>query len=157
MILLSIVNVDQVSFGYYRAKANQERIYRGGPVECSVVRCTQFHDLVTGVFDAGRKVRATPRFPGARFQTISTADAAASLVDAAVAPEPRDTTVGGPEVLGMDVMARIYRQFTGARGPVIAVPVPGALGRYWRGGLNLVPENPVRGTTYAEWLEERES
>jgi hypothetical protein len=33
--------------------------------------------------------------------------------------------------------------------------MPGALGEYWRNGLNLVPDSAVPGTTYAEWLEER--
>lgn len=155
-VLLSIANVDQVRFAYYQAKAAQERSYREAPVASVVVRATQFHDLVTGVFDAGRRVGITPRFSGARFQTIATADVARVLVDTALARDAADVTVGGPEALGMDVMARIYRQFTGARGPTVPLPAPGALGRYWRNGLNLVPDNAVAGTTYAQWLEERE-
>lgn len=156
VVVLSIVNVDQVRYSYYQAKAAQERAYREAVVQSVIVRTTQFHDLITGMFDAGRKVGMTPRFTDARFQTIATADVARVLVDAALAPEAADLTVGGPEALGMDTMARIYRQFTGARGPTVPLPAPGALGRYCREGLNLVPQNAVQGTTYARWLEERE-
>lgn len=157
VVVLSIVNVDRVRYSYYQAKAAQERAYREAAVQSVIVRATQFHDLVTGMFDAGRKVGMTPHFTGARFQTIATADVAQVLVDAALAPEAADVTVGGPEALGMDTMARIYRQFTGARGPLVPLPAPGPLGRYCRNGLNLVPQNAVQGTTYAQWLEEREN
>lgn len=157
VVVLSIVNVDQVRFAYYQAKAAQERIYREAPVQSVIVRATQFHDLVTGIFDSGRRLGITPHFSSARFQTIATTDVAQVLLDAALAPEPADITVGGPEALGMDTMATIYRQFTGARGPMVPLPAPGALGRYCRNGLNLVPQNAVQGTTYAQWIDERES
>jgi uncharacterized protein YbjT (DUF2867 family) len=154
-VVLSIVNVDRVRFGYYEAKTAQERAYRGAPVESAIVRTTQFHDLVTGFFDAGRRIGVTPVLRRARFQTIATADAARTLVDAALKPSAEDVTVGGPDALDMEVMARIYRQFNRVRGPVVPLPMPGALGEYWRNGLNLVPDSAVPGTTYAEWLEER--
>lgn len=154
-VVLSIINVDRVQFRYYEAKTAQERAYRNADVESVIVRATQFHDLVTGIFDAGRKIGVTPVIKGARFQTIATTDAAKALVDAVLRAEPQDVTIGGPEALGMAVMARIYRQFTAVHGPKIPLPLPGALGDYWRNGLNLVPDGTVRGTTYAEWLEER--
>lgn len=154
-VVLSIVNVDRVRFAYYESKTAQERAYRESPVPTAVVRATQFHDLVTGFFDAGRRAGVTPVVRGARFQTIATTDAARALVDAALARDPGDMAVGGPEALPMEVMARIYRQFNRVRGPVVPLPMPGALGEYWRTGLNLVAENPVQGTTYAEWLEQR--
>ncbi|GAB3542613.1 NAD(P)H-binding protein [Arthrobacter tecti] len=156
VVVLSIVNVDQVRFAYYQAKAAQEQAYRDSDGESVVVRTTQFHNLVTGIFDGGRKVGITPVLRGARFQTIATADAAKALVDAALNSGPKNVTVGGPEQLDMAVMARIYRQFTGVRGPKIPLPAPGALGRYWRNGANLVQDGAACGTTYAEWLEERE-
>lgn len=157
VVVLSIVNVDRVRFAYYQAKAAQEQAYRESPVESVIIRATQFHDLVTGIFETGRKIGVTPVFKGARFQTIATADVAKVLVDAAVATEAADNTVGGPEELDMAAMAMIYRQATGARGAVLALPMPGALGQYWRNGLNLMPHGSVPGTTYAQWVEERVS
>jgi uncharacterized protein YbjT (DUF2867 family) len=113
LALLSIVNVDEVESSYYQAKTAQETIYRESRVPAAIVRSTQFHEFVTAFFDAGRKLRITPRIRGAKFQTIAVADVARVLADTALseAEPPGIRNIGGPEVLGMDAMARIYRQF----------------------------------------------
>lgn len=159
LVLLSIVNVDEVEFSYYQAKTAQETIYRESRVPAATVRSTQFHEFVTAFFDAGRKLRVTPRIRGAKFQTIAVADVARVLVDTALseAEPPGIRNIGGPEVLGMDAMARIYRQFTGVRGPVVPVPLPGPLGKFFRSGGNLTRKNAVGKITYAQWLEAREA
>ncbi|NKX51265.1 NAD(P)H-binding protein, partial [Arthrobacter deserti] len=158
LVLLSNVNADEVESGSYQAKTAQETIYREARLPTAIVRATQFHEFVTAVFDAGRRVRITPRFRGAKFQTIAVADVARALADTALSDrEPeRMRNIGGPEVLGMDAMARIYRQFTGARGPVVPLPLPGPVGRYFRSGANLTRKNAVGKTTYAQWPEARE-
>ncbi|MCG2620562.1 NAD(P)H-binding protein [Arthrobacter sp. I2-34] len=159
LVVLSIVNVDEVEFGYYQAKTAQETIYRESRVPAAIVRATQFHEFVTAVFDSGRRLRITPRFRGAKFQTIAVADVAKALAETALSDHEPDRirNIGGPEVLGMDAMARIYRQFTGVRGPVVPVPLPGALGKYFRNGGNLTRKNAVGKITYAQWLEAREA
>ncbi len=45
-VLLSIVNVDRSTFGYYRAKTEQEQRYAASPLPTQVVRATQFHEFV---------------------------------------------------------------------------------------------------------------
>jgi uncharacterized protein YbjT (DUF2867 family) len=159
LVLLSTVNVDEVEFSYYQAKTAQETIYRESRLPAAIVRATQFHEFVTAVFDAGRKLHITPRFRGAKFQTIAVADVARALADAALSGREPDgiRNIGGPEVLGMDAMARIYRQFTRARGPVVPVPLPGPVGKYFRSGANLTRKNAVGKITYAQWLEAREA
>ncbi|MFD1211746.1 SDR family oxidoreductase [Arthrobacter sp. GCM10027362] len=159
LVLLSIVNVDEVESGYYQAKTAQETIYRESPLPAVIVRATQFHDFVTAFFDAGRKLRITPRFRGVKFQTIAVADVARVLADVALSEREAAgfRNIGGPEVLGMDAMARIYRQFTGVRGPVVPVPLPGPIGRFFRSGANLARKDAVGKITYAQWLEAREA
>jgi uncharacterized protein YbjT (DUF2867 family) len=45
-VCVSIVGCEQVPMSYFRLKAEQERLADRGPVPCSIVRATQFHELV---------------------------------------------------------------------------------------------------------------
>jgi len=74
-VLLSIVNVDQSDFGYYRAKTEQERIYLGAQVDARVVRATQFHDFVATFCHLAPFGVATA-LAGIRFQPIAVEDVA---------------------------------------------------------------------------------
>ena len=50
-LYISIVGVDQIPFGYYRAKLQGERlIQRQTAVNWSILRATQFHDVVNLYF-----------------------------------------------------------------------------------------------------------
>ena len=128
-VQLSIINCDQSTLAYYRSKADKERVYARSPLETRTVRATQFHSLVAGIFDAGSRVGLVPVIKGARFQTISPADVAAALLEAALGPPSGDShavqTVGGPEVLSMESMAGAWKRITGARGLVTELPLPG--------------------------------
>ncbi|MHA7156249.1 SDR family oxidoreductase [Arthrobacter sp. TMN-50] len=156
-VLLSIVNADRAAFPYYRAKVRQEKIYQNSAVPSVVVRATQFHNFVTAVFDGAGKVRLLPVLKGAAFQPIAVEDVAGALVDAGT-HEPAPTgiiNVGGPQVLEMAELARIYREVTGATGRLVTVPLPGALGQFFGSGDNLARDNPVKGLTYEDWLRHR--
>ncbi|TFB49534.1 SDR family oxidoreductase [Cryobacterium tagatosivorans] len=153
-VVLSIVNVDRSSFGYYRAKAEQERLYLGAGLSARVVRATQFHDFVAtfchlapfGLATAIRRVR---------FQPIAVEDVAVVLVDQALdpaaAPE-RTMVIGGPLAHTTGELAALWQKARGRRGPVIPVPLPGQLGRFFRAGLNLAPDHRAGTVTFEEWL-----
>lgn len=158
-VLLSIVNCDQSNAAFYVSKADKERVYANSALETVVVRATQFHSLVTAVFQAGAKTRLIPVFKGARFQTISPADVAFELLAEAVG-EPsterhRTRTIGGPDIRTMRELAEIWRKTTG-HGRIVEVPLPGAMGKYLRSGLNLVPSQRTGTDTFESWLAKRE-
>lgn len=172
VVVLSIVNVDQGDYGYYRAKAEQERILSSGGVPTTVVRATQFHEFLEiflgrdGRLGRWARLGLLPVPRGVRFQPIALADVARALVDAAEGtppgsgvpgPGPAATTVtiGGPEVLDARDMARAWRAAHGSRRPVVGVPLPGPLGEFFRAGHNLVPDHRYGTLTYREWLRER--
>ncbi|MFE4834375.1 hypothetical protein ACFRAU_06810 [Arthrobacter sp. NPDC056691] len=123
------------------------------------MRATQFHSLLAGIFGAGARVGLVPAIKGARFQTISPADAASALLEAALgAPSGgphAPQTVGGPEVLGMGSLAGTWKRITGARGIAIELPLPGSTGRFLREGKNLAPEQRYGDTTFEAWLANR--
>jgi uncharacterized protein YbjT (DUF2867 family) len=45
-VCVSMVGIEDVPFGYYRVNVEQERVVQQGGVAWSIVRSTQFHDLL---------------------------------------------------------------------------------------------------------------
>ncbi|MEW1822225.1 NAD(P)H-binding protein [Arthrobacter sp. NPDC080031] len=160
-VLLSIINCDKSDAAFYVSKARKERVYANSALETVVVRATQFHSLVAAVFQAGAKVRLIPIFKGARFQTISPSDVASELLsEALAAPSPerhRTRTIGGPDIRTMRELAEIWREAPGHAGRIVEVPLPGAMGKYLRNGLNLVPSQRTGTDTFESWLAKREN
>ncbi|SDW27285.1 Uncharacterized conserved protein YbjT, contains NAD(P)-binding and DUF2867 domains [Arthrobacter sp. cf158] len=158
-VALSIINCDQSTFDYYATKAAKEQKYAESTLETVVVRATQFHSLVAAVFAAAAKVRVIPVFKGVGFQSISPVDVAKVLLLEAV-EEPssqlhRVRTIGGPDVLDMRAMAVSWKAVTGARGRIVQLPLPGAMGAFLRAGRNLIPEQRIGTETFVSWLEKR--
>jgi uncharacterized protein YbjT (DUF2867 family) len=97
-VCVSIVGCDQVPMSYFRARADQERVVGQGTVPWSVVRSTQFHELVGTALAAAGRWRVLPMPPGV-LQPVACADAARAIADVAEgAPLNRSLTVAGPEV-----------------------------------------------------------
>ncbi|MET4133879.1 NAD(P)H-binding protein [Pseudarthrobacter sp. PvP090] len=155
-VVLSIVNCDRSSFGYYASKAAKELVYERSGLETVALRAMQFHSLLATIFAAGSNLRVIPVVRGARFQPIAPADVAAALVEEAVEPAAgrRHTvrTVGGPEIQEMGEFARQWKAATGSRARSLPLPLPGAMGKFLRAGLNLVPEERHAGATFSGWL-----
>ncbi|EME18446.1 SDR family oxidoreductase [Rhodococcus triatomae] len=153
LVLLSIVGVDEVTFGYYQALVEQERIFAACGVDTTVVRCTQFHSLVRSVFATTARFGVLPAVRGARFQSIAPAEVGRALADAASARSPgARIEIGGPEPESMRDLANTWKRVTGSRAVVVPLPVPGAAGRFLREGRNLTPENRYGTVTFEEWL-----
>ena len=151
-VLLSIINCDRNSFGYYASRAAKERVYQRSGLETIVLRTTQFHSLLASIFGAGAKLRILPVVKGARFQPMAPADVAAALLELALEPSVGVRTIGGPEVLDMAEFARQWKDATGSGARPVQIPLPGAMGEYLRAGLNLVPEKRRAGDTFSGWL-----
>ena len=105
-VAVSIIGCEQVPIGYYKVKVEQERAVAQGGLPWTVVRATQFHDLLGQAFAAGAKFGVLPllRVP---LQPIAVADAARAVADAAES-EPRAgrIEVAGPEVHDARDLAR---------------------------------------------------
>jgi len=150
---VSMVGCDQVPISYFRVKADQERAVRQGAVPWSIVRSTQFHELVGTVIAAAGRWRVLPMPPGV-LQPVACADAARAVADVAEgAPLNTCLTVAGPEVSEVRDLARTWRKVTGHRAALIQMPVPGAVGRALRSGTLTTPRPDVRGAMgFADWL-----
>jgi uncharacterized protein YbjT (DUF2867 family) len=152
-VCISIVGCDRAPMAYYNVKVQQERLCEHGPVPWTIVRATQFHELIAGVFAAAWRWRLLP-MAGARLQPVAAAEVASAVADVAEGPPLRRRyTVAGPEVVDARELARRWQAVTGRRAARIPVAIPGKLGTALRGGALTAARPDVRGAvTFEEWL-----
>lgn len=154
LVYISIVGIDRVPFAYYRAKLEAERLIERSGLPWTILRTTQFHDLVAGFLGALARppVMLLPR--GLRFQPVEVREVAERLVAVSLGgPAGRVTDLGGPEVLGVRELAATYLRAAGRRRAT--VPVPGAAARGFRKGGHLCPDHADGKRTWAEFLASR--
>lgn len=153
-LALSIVGAAAAPSGYYAGKALQERLVQESDASWTILRTTQFHEFVTQVLRrppiAGAHV-----VPSMRTQPVAATEVAAELVRLAEAgPSGIAVDLGGPQEERLADLARRFLRATGRRGPVIAVPVPGAMGRAMRSGGLLPGPGALSGQqSFDSWLD----
>ncbi|MDW5598747.1 NAD(P)H-binding protein, partial [Conexibacter stalactiti] len=152
-VAISIVGCDRVPLGYYRAKIAQEQVVAGGPVPWSLLRATQFHQLVDGLFSAAARGRV--QLGGkALVQPIDPGVVAARLAEAVHAgPAGRLPDVGGPRVQTLAELGEAWRAaHPGRRLLKLPAPLPPRLGRALRSGGLCAPGAAAGGADFAAWL-----
>jgi uncharacterized protein YbjT (DUF2867 family) len=155
IIYVSIVGIDRIPMPYYQTKLRVERTLDTSGVGHTVLRATQFHDLIKTIFSIQRFSPALLTLRGVRFQPIDTHDVAARLVELIdTEPAGRVGDIGGPSVHTHAELARMYLAARGGRRPVVQLPVPGRIAAGYRAGANLAPDNAVGSINFAEFLAE---
>ncbi|WP_217239578.1 SDR family oxidoreductase [Streptomyces sp. AC555_RSS877] len=156
LVYISIVGVDRVPFGYYRTKLAVERQIEASGIGWTVLRTTQFHDLLAQVFQVLAKSPVLPLPAGVRDQPIEVAEVAERLAGLAVGgPVGRVADMGGPEVRSFESLARAYLRATGRKRAVVNVPLAGKAYREFRAGGHLTPERAVGEGTFEDYLARR--
>jgi uncharacterized protein YbjT (DUF2867 family) len=153
-VCVSIVGCDQLPMGYYAVKTDQEHLVEQGPVPWTIVRATQFHELIAKILGAAARWRALPA-PPALLQPVACAEVARYVADIAEQPaRGAGTSIAGPEVTELRTLARTWRSVTGRRLALIPVRVPGRIGRALRSGALTTGEAEMSGrVSFAAWLE----
>jgi uncharacterized protein YbjT (DUF2867 family) len=157
-VCISIVGCEQVPLPYYRVKVEQEQLARASEVPATVVRATQFHTLIAGLFESAARYRVLPG-GGARLQPIDPRQVAEILAGIAEGPR-RDGTVNvaGPEVLELGTLARTWKRVSGRSGLVVPTPLPPKLARPLKAGALTDAAPDFRGTVgFGEWLTRRKA
>ncbi|MEU5534855.1 NAD(P)H-binding protein [Streptomyces sp. NPDC020362] len=150
---ISIVGVDRVPFGYYRSKLAVERRIEESGLGWTVLRATQFHDLLVTLFQGLSKPPLMPVPARVADQPVEVAEVADRLAELAVgAPAGRVPDMAGPEVRSFDSLARAYLRATGRRRAVANVPLLGGTYRAFRAGGHLAPDRAVGKVTFEEYL-----
>jgi uncharacterized protein YbjT (DUF2867 family) len=156
VVHISIVGCDVIPFGYYRAKAEGERVITSSGLPWTILRTTQWHTLAWEFCRLLTKLPVVVVPKGLRMQLLDAGEVAermASLVDGppgAFTPE-----MGGPESLEFADIVRRYLRATGKRRRAASMSFPGKAVRGFREGHNLAPEHPDGRITWDEYLARR--
>lgn len=156
LVYISIVGVDQVSFGYYLAKLAVEHLLEHSGLPYTILRATQFHDLVLRLFTGQRRAPALIVPAAMNVQPIDAGEVAERLVELAVgSPAGRAADMGGPEVREVADFARSYLHAAGSRRRVAPVLLPGRIAKEFREGGHLAPGHAVGRRTFEDFLADR--
>jgi uncharacterized protein YbjT (DUF2867 family) len=155
IIYVSIVGIDRIPLPYYKTKLQVEEVLQSSGVGHTILRATQFHDLIKMTFALQRFSPLLCTLRGVRFQPIDTRDVATRLVELVDAePAGRVGDIGGPAAHTHAELAHIYRAACGGRRPVIELPMPGRIIAGFHSGANLAPDHPVGTIGFADYLTE---
>ncbi|MFF4442942.1 SDR family oxidoreductase [Streptomyces sp. NPDC001621] len=156
LLYISIVGVDRVPFGYYRSKLAVERQIEDSGLGWTVLRTTQFHDLVVSVLRGLAKSPVLVLPAGVADQPVEVTEVAGRLAELAVAaPAGRVSDMGGPEVRSFDSLARSYLRATGRRRPIVRLPFFGKAYGAFRAGGHLAPDHAVGKVSFEQHLAHR--
>lgn len=152
LLYQSIVGIDHIPLGYYHGKRAAERIVEESSLPWTILRATQFHDLVATFF---RLQRFSPVVfaPAFALQSISVDDVARrwlELLDADATGRASD--IGGPEIRTGRDLARAFLTARGSRRPTLPLRLPGRTYAAYAEGANLVPGAPYGRITFEEFL-----
>ncbi|GAA5050025.1 NAD(P)H-binding protein [Nocardia callitridis] len=153
LVYVSIVGVDQVPLPYYRRKLACEQRIVDSAIPHTILRATQFHELIATVLHRVERLPVAPLPTDFRFQSVAAADVAtrlAELVD--LDPQGRAPDFGGPEVLTLGQMVDQWRSVRGRPRRTLRVPIPGALARSLRAGRNTAPEHLDGTRTWRDYV-----
>lgn len=153
VVYVSIVGVDRIPLPYYRTKLDVENVVAGCGIEHTILRATQFHDLVAHLFAIQQYSPVLWALRDTRFQPIGTHDVAARLVEiAGQSPAGRAPDIGGPEIRSHSELGQAYLRSRRSRRRVLSVPLPGRIAAAYRSGAHLAPQNPIGSITFEHYL-----
>lgn len=158
LVYISVVGADRPTFGYFAAKLASEEIIVESGLPWTILRATQFHDLMLKVGQGMARLPVLPTPSGFRFQPIDADEVAARLVELALgAPAGRVPDIAGPQVYEMADLIRAYLRASNRRRLILPIRMPGRAAREFRAGANLAPDRTVGRRTWEEFLAERGS
>jgi len=154
IVVLSIIGLERVPYGYYQGKLRQEEVLRQSTVPVSILRAAQFHEF-PGQYLAKMPgpVVLVPRW---RAQPVAAREVGLALARIAVGNPVAMTELAGPrEEIMTDMIRRVVRA-RAERRLVVSVRLPGATGKAMAAGGGLPDKPGLRGTqTFADWVTEQ--
>ncbi len=151
IVVASIVGVDRFTGGYGAAKLAHEKVSLAGPVPASVVRVTQFHELVEQMMEWGRREGDVIQIPRMRTQPVA-AKAVGEVLAAVATGEREVLELGGPREESMVALAELV---AAKRGNGLRVEAVDDEAAYEDGGMLPGPGALLAGPRFEEWLTSR--
>lgn len=158
IVYISIVGIDRIPLGYYRVKLEAERLIGESGLPWTIMRATQFHDLILYFSQLLARLPVMMVPAGISFQPVDPDEVAGRLIQlAAGGPAGRVPDLGGPEILTAADLVRAYLRASGRKRPVLPIRLPGKVAGAYRRGANLAPDHPDGRRTYADFLAANET
>ncbi len=154
LVYVSIVGIDRVAYPYYRSKVVCESLVAGGDVPWSILRATQFHELMEAYL---RRFARVPRLLAAplrwQFQPVDADEVAARLVEVVLGP-PAELLpdFGGPEVRDFESIGRAWLKARHEQRKIVNLGLPFRFSRQFAEGLLLCPDHRDGKTTFEQYL-----
>jgi nucleoside-diphosphate-sugar epimerase len=155
VVHVSIVGIDRMAASpYYEQKLAAENVIRQSRVPWTIVRITQFHHFIESRYLLPALKAAEVALPtDYLFQSIDVGEAAQSLLEAAAhTPAGKLLNVGGPEVLTLGDMARVWLEAQGIQYPIVHRELGEAIAEGRRAGYSACPDQRYGKITWAEWV-----
>ena len=151
LLYASIVGIDRIPLSYYRRKLACEQLVAASGIGHTILRATQFHELLSAALLAVERWPLVPLPVSWRFQPVAAEEAAARAVELVLSgPHGRAPDVGGPEVMTLGEMTHVWRSRRGRPRRIVRIALPGRVARGFRLGLNTCPRNASGGPRWVE-------
>lgn len=153
-VVMSIVGIDLVDYGYYYGKRKQEEVALGSGAPVSILRATQFHEFPGQLMQ--RTKGPLVLMPKMKVQTIAASEVGAALVVLAAGPAVgRAPDIAGPEVRDLPDLARLLLNSRGTSKPMLTMSIPGKAGKAMASGALIPASDGPRGSlTFEQWLQQ---
>jgi uncharacterized protein YbjT (DUF2867 family) len=151
-VTISIVGIDLVPISYYKAKLAQEEALAAGEVPWTLLRATQFHQLLDSAFAGAARFGLRPT-GSAKVQPVDPTVVATRLADAALAaPAGRLPDLGGPRVQTLGELSAAWATARGRRGVPLRIPAWGKIGKPLAAGALCDERGATPCADFEEWL-----
>jgi uncharacterized protein YbjT (DUF2867 family) len=151
-VAISIIGIDQVPMSYYRAKLAQEQAIESSPLSYSLLRASQFPQLLDSAFAAAARFGIRPTGT-VKAQPIDPRVVAARLADAVLGgPAGRLPDIAGPKVQTLSELSRAWATARGKHRLPLRVPAWGKMGKALAAGALCDPAAATPGEDFEEWL-----
>jgi uncharacterized protein YbjT (DUF2867 family) len=156
LVYTSIAGIDRIPIGLYRRKLADEQHIADSGLPWTVLRASQFHDLIAVLLRMLAKAPVLALPAGVSFQPVDVREVGERLARLALGePAGRAPDFGGPQIRTLTDLARSYLAMAGKRRPILPVWLPGRVFRAFRAGEHLVPEHAQGTVTFEQYLTEQ--
>jgi uncharacterized protein YbjT (DUF2867 family) len=144
---------DRAMFAYFASKLAAEHAISEGGVPWTILRATQFHELMLTTASGMAKLPLVPVPSGFRIQPVAAEEVADRLVQLALGePAGLVPDIAGPRVIPMRELVRGYLRATGKHRALVPLHLPGKGARAFRAGANLAPDQAIGQQTWESFL-----
>jgi len=152
LVFVSIVGVDRIPLPYYHAKLTSEHVVENGGLPFTILRATQFHNLVAGLFSIQRRLPMLLA-PSISIQPVDVTDVAGRLADlVGEGPAGRVPDFGGPQILTATELAALWLAARGSRRRIASFSLPGRTFAALRAGEQLSLDHRLGTRTFEQFI-----